>query len=390
MNEVTGRLLVVDDNEMNRDMLSRRLGRRGHNVTTADGGQPALDLLEKEQFDLVLLDIMMPGIDGLEVLTRLRRTTSAVDLPVIMATAKDDSSDVVGALQAGANDYVTKPLDFPVVLARVQTQLSLKKTNEALAEAHGRMKRDLNAAARFQHSLLPERVPLSEKVEFAWRYKPCDELAGDAVNVFDLGDGAFLFYVLDVSGHGVPAALLSVTATHSLSTATGPASPLRNPATRELFTPAEAAAILNSLYPMESNDGHYFTLALGILDADARRLRMVTAGHPGPIVLRPGDEPRVIDVPNLPVGCMADVVYEDFEVELRPGDRLYLYSDGLLEAANSNEELFGPERLNAAVAAQRGSPLDGGLDAIIGEVVRFQEVEVFDDDVSILAVEIKG
>jgi sigma-B regulation protein RsbU (phosphoserine phosphatase) len=375
---------------MNRDMLSRRLGRRGHDVITADGGQSALDLLESEQFDLVILDIMMPGIDGLEVLTRLRRTKSAVDLPVIMATAKDDSKDVVSALKAGANDYVTKPLDVPVVLARVQTQLSLKKTNEALAEAHGRMKRDLEAAARFQQSLLPSNIPRSEKVEFAWRYKPCDELAGDAVNVFDVGDGSFLFYVLDVSGHGVPAALLSVTATHSLSTVTGPASPLRKPVTRELVTPAEAAGVLNGLYPMEANDGHYFTLALGILDADARRLRMVTAGHPGPIILRPGDEPRVIETPNLPVGCWEDVVYEDFELELHPGDRLYLFSDGLLEAENSNEELFGEERLQAAVAAQRDLPLDGGLDAIIGEAVRFQGVEVFADDVSIFAVEIKG
>ncbi len=120
-------LLVVDDNPENRDMLSRRLARRGYTVAVAEDGQQALTMIEAQHFDLVLLDIMMPGISGLEVLKILRQRYSVADLPVIMATAKDQSSEIVEALQVGANDYVTKPLDFPVVLARVQTQLSLKR-----------------------------------------------------------------------------------------------------------------------------------------------------------------------------------------------------------------------------------------------------------------------
>jgi DNA-binding response OmpR family regulator len=119
-------LLVVDDNEMNRDMLSRRLQRRGFGVHVAEDGEKALAIVDSEPVDLVLLDIMMPGIDGIEVLKRLRAKHSQIQLPVIMATAKQDSEDVVKALELGANDYVTKPLDFPVVLARVQAQLRTK------------------------------------------------------------------------------------------------------------------------------------------------------------------------------------------------------------------------------------------------------------------------
>jgi DNA-binding response OmpR family regulator len=118
-----GKLLVVDDNEMNRDMLSRRLSRRGHTVVMAENGQKALELIEQQSFDVILLDIMMPGISGIEVLEIIRQSYSASDLPVIMATAKADSEDVVAALKLGANDYVIKPLDFPIVLARVQAQL---------------------------------------------------------------------------------------------------------------------------------------------------------------------------------------------------------------------------------------------------------------------------
>jgi adenylate cyclase len=132
MNAAQGALLVVDDNEMNRDMLSRRLERQGYAVAVAADGGQALEMIEARPFDVVLLDIMMPGISGLEVLKTLRQRYSVADLPVIMATAKDESRDIVAALNLGANDYVTKPLDFPVVLARVQTQLSLKRAREEI------------------------------------------------------------------------------------------------------------------------------------------------------------------------------------------------------------------------------------------------------------------
>ncbi len=127
-----GTLLVVDDDAMNRDMLSRRLARHGYTVAVAEDGEQALKMIEGHKFDLVLLDVMMPGVSGLQALEILRRRYSMADLPVIMATAKDESSDIVEALKLGANDYVTKPLDFPVVLARVETQLALKRAMEEI------------------------------------------------------------------------------------------------------------------------------------------------------------------------------------------------------------------------------------------------------------------
>jgi adenylate cyclase len=135
------RLLVVDDNEMNRDMLSRRLIKQGYAVATAEDGYRALEMIAAEPFDLVLLDIMMPGISGLEVLQKLREQHSVADLPIIMATAKDQSEDTVQALGLGANDYVTKPIDFPVVIARVKTQLSLKHAMEEVRRLVGELDR---------------------------------------------------------------------------------------------------------------------------------------------------------------------------------------------------------------------------------------------------------
>jgi adenylate cyclase len=125
-------VLVVDDNEMNRDMLSRRLESRGYLVTVAEDGHRALVLVDEHRFDTVILDVMMPGISGLEVLRKIRETRSMSDLPVIMATARDQSEDIVEALRLGANDYVTKPLDFQVVLARLSTQLALKRQKDEI------------------------------------------------------------------------------------------------------------------------------------------------------------------------------------------------------------------------------------------------------------------
>ncbi len=132
MSAITGTILVVDDTEFNRDMLARRLTKQGMTVLTAETGEEALEILPKHTFDLILLDVMMPGIDGVEVLRRIRETHSPADLPVIMVTAKDASEDMVEAFKAGANDYVTKPIDFQVALARTRTQLALKQANTQL------------------------------------------------------------------------------------------------------------------------------------------------------------------------------------------------------------------------------------------------------------------
>jgi len=130
--EGTDKVLVVDDNELNRDMLSRRLKSRGFAVLTADDGPQCLEMVKAQRFDLILLDIMMPGMSGIDVLKVIRQRYSVAELPIIMATAKDQGTDVVEALTLGANDYVTKPLDFPVVLARVENQLSLKRAMEEI------------------------------------------------------------------------------------------------------------------------------------------------------------------------------------------------------------------------------------------------------------------
>ncbi|HLY27092.1 MAG TPA: hybrid sensor histidine kinase/response regulator [Aggregatilineales bacterium] len=157
-----GSLLVVDDNEMNRDMLSRRLKREGYTVTIAEDGHQAMDLIKTHKFDLILLDIMMPGISGFEMLPIIRQTYSIADLPIIMATAKDQSEDIVEGLKLGANDYVTKPIDFPVLLARIQIHLQLRALaqlkDEFLRIASHDLKNPLSTILMSAH-IVHDKVP---------------------------------------------------------------------------------------------------------------------------------------------------------------------------------------------------------------------------------------
>jgi sigma-B regulation protein RsbU (phosphoserine phosphatase) len=377
---------------MNRDMLSRRLGRNGYAVTLAADGAEAVALVESGSFDLVVLDVMMPGVDGLEALERIRRIRSAAELPIIMATARDGSEDVVQALQLGANDYVTKPLDFPVVLARVRTQVSLRRARRDLERAHARMKQELEAAARVQQALIPVTRPAVPGARFAWCYLPCDELAGDILDVFRLDDRRAGLYLLDVSGHGVPAALLSVTLSRTLSP-TAEGSLLFAPNGHDkpgtlLRTPAEVAGRLNARFPMDPRTRQYFTFLYGILDLEAGRFRYASAGHPGPIRISRDGAADHHAGEGLPIGWFGDAVYEEREVPITSGDRIYLYSDGIPEAAGPDGDLFGESRLADALGAARRLPLESSVTHLLDAVRSWTGDRGPGDDVSIVALEV--
>jgi serine phosphatase RsbU (regulator of sigma subunit) len=266
----------------------------------------------------------------------------------------------------------------------------IERQNQDLSRANHRMKRDLDAAARVQQTLLPESFPEIQGLGFAWSYRPCDELAGDSLDIVRINDNLIALYLLDVSGHGVPAALLSVTVTRSLHPRTGGAASLvagpgANP---DAVDPAQVVSRLNTLYPMASNGDHYFTMIYGLLDIRTRRLRFTVAGHPAPIMVRRESRPERLDISGFPVGMIPNAEYEETVIDLQPGDRLYLHSDGLTEEVNAQNEEFGDERLLTVLADSRALGLNSTLESLVQEVVAWRGEEHLKDDVSILAVSV--
>ena len=386
------RVLVVDDNEMNRDMLARRLARIGYSTDTADGGNSGLDKILSGEFDLVMLDIMMPDIDGIEVLKRVREFYSKTELPIIMATAKDEGSDLAEALALGANDYVTKPLDFKVVRARVENVLGYTQATAKLTRANERMCRDLEAAARVQQSLLPDAQVEIDGAEFLWYYRPCDELAGDGLNLFRCDDEHVALYVMDVSGHGVAASLLSVSVTHHLSQLIDSldAAAQCDLSGDNIVSPAWLASRLNAQFPMQSTGRHYFTLVYGVLNVKTRQFCFVSAGSPGPMVVHADGTSDVHDVPAVPIGMFPDSEYEDTVIQLQEGDRLYLHSDGLYEERNpESREEFGRERMQKQLCAAASSPFVISLDGLLQSVTEWHGDEALSDDVAVMGFALK-
>ena len=267
----------------------------------------------------------------------------------------------------------------------------IDRQNQDLSVANHRMKRSLDAAARIQQTLLPEHLPEIQGFNFAWSYRPCDELAGDALNIVRINDDLLALYLLDVSGHGVPAALLSVTVTKNLNSCAGDvasivAGPGSNP---DAVNPAEVASRLNVLYPMESNGDHYFTMIYGLLNVRTRRLRFTVAGHPAPILVRKGSRPQCLDFSGCPIGMIDGATYDDSEIDLQPGDRLYFHSDGLTEEINPKNEEFGNERLLTAIADGQALGLQDSVESLVQKVVAWRGEEHLQDDVSILAVSVE-
>jgi len=390
-------ILAVDDTPANLQVLAGMLKDRGYKVRPIPGGNLALLAARREPPDLILLDINMPEMNGYEVCEHLKADENLKGIPVIFISALTEQLDKVKAFATGGVDYLTKPFQMEELHARVETHLRLRRlqielaeTNARLAKANARMSRDLKAAAKIQETFLPRELPSISGLDFTWLYQPCDELAGDGLNVVALGEGKVGLYLLDVSGHGVASALLSVTMSRLLSPLSDPSSILIHSGgdgVRTITPPAKVADHLNRLFPFDPATEQFATLVYGVLDSATREFRYVSAGHPGPIHLRSGADPVILASQGSPIG-LADDPYDERSVHLGAGDRLYLYSDGLPEAMNPANKPFGDARVLEVIGRGRAEPLGASVARLHEEIKRWHGSAPPHDDISILAVEV--
>jgi sigma-B regulation protein RsbU (phosphoserine phosphatase) len=279
------------------------------------------------------------------------------------------------------------------VTARKNAEEALRRAKNELEAANRRIKRDLEMAAGIQRGFLPPEDPGIRGAKIAWHLLPCDELAGDTLGVVPLDDRYLEFYVIDVSGHGLPAALLSVTLNHWLSPTAdrlGLFAGARGSALRNgVPSPAEVADKLNKQFPFDSKTGQYFTLIYGLLDTKTREFRFVTAGHPLPIHVPRDGEPVVQPSDGFPIGIVPTPRYQEKIVKLKAGDRIYLYSDGLIDAVNTGQEPLGLDRLRRALSSTRGGSIQDSVSGLIRQVKNWSEGTRIEDDVSVLAFEVE-
>lgn len=279
------------------------------------------------------------------------------------------------------------------VTGRRKAEDALRGANARLKRANSIIKKDLEAAAKIQASFLPSKAPELNGVTAVWELLPCDELAGDTLNAFRLNDRYSAFYVLDVSGHGVQAALLSATLNHLLAPKAGEArggdSAPSESETTGSFSPVEVLTKLNRQFPFDPEIGQYFTLVYGVLDDRTNIFRFVAAGHPSPIYIAAEGRRQILASSNFPMGIVPEPSFREISIEMQPGDRMYLYSDGLVDVANTRGERFDTDRLAEELVTLKAEPLEKSLPSLIDRLREWSGKNSFQDDVSVLGFEIK-
>jgi phosphoserine phosphatase RsbU/P len=381
------RLLVVDDNPENRDLLTRRLRRLGYSemVQAADGVE-ALDALGAAEFDVVLLDVMMPRMNGVDVLTRMRADGRLERTAVIMISAATELETVVQCIELGAEDYLPKPFN-PVLLQarlgsvvdrmilRAESRAHLERLEHELAEARRQQLQMVTREFQFPTDSMPVSVHAT--------MHPAREVGGDLYDAFEAAPGVLCIALGDVSGKGVPAALFMARTRSLLRAAT-----LQHVAiTGAVPDPSAIAAVINEELCKNNPGTMFVTLFYGLLDLRTGRLRFINAGHVHPYVLGHDGAVTIVEqTSGPPMGVIDFATHAEFEIDLKPGDGLILLSDGFPEMEDSSGAYYSLERLEEGFRELATAAADVLLGTLVERVMGFAQGVAQADDVTALVL----
>jgi serine phosphatase RsbU (regulator of sigma subunit) len=384
MNEVDQKktVLVVDDAPSNIQIVSSIL-KDTYKVRVATNGAKALELMKvAPRPDLILLDVVMPGMDGYEVCSRLKMDPEMRDVPVIFLTGQTEIEDETRGFDVGAVDYIHKPFSAPVVKARVHTHLVLRGMRQQLAMQLLAIQKELETARQIQLSILPDEMPRIEGLDIAARYIPMSAVAGDFYDFIVVDEKHLGILVADVSGHGAPAALI--------------ASMLKIALAAQVAHAADPAQVLSGLNQALCGkfQHHYVTAAYTYVDMSKRTLTYAGAGHP-PLLLWGRSSAGVRDVleNGFFLGTFKMAAYSSIECPLAPGDWGLLYTDGIPETTNPSDVEFGIERFRQFLIEEQHAKADQLADRLLQELSQWsarRPGEDLSDDITMVAIQVIG
>ncbi len=386
------RVLIVDDSDTVRALAKAYVREGGYTVLEACNGKAGLEICQNNPVDLILLDIVMPEMDGFSLCARLQGDIRFQGIPIIMLSASDDIEFKMRSFELGAVDYITKPVVKGELLARIHTHLtiskltsSLKQANKELLVHQQELLDGLRAAADLQRHLLPRHVPDCKELRFASYFKPCQEVGGDIYNIQRLNSEYLAIYILDVSGHGFSAAMMTALAIQSLSGCALIAKKQGSEGEEESITsPKEVIRELNAEFPI-ARFNCYMTAVYLLFNTQNHSFRYCCAGHPPLVHMTSEGKISLLDVGGPPAGM--DGIWQEGAGQLESGDRLFFYTDGFTEYSNEVGEYYGSQRLLDSMAESCDLPLQAATQNIIGELKHFGNQIAGDDDMALLVVE---
>ncbi|MBD2103037.1 SpoIIE family protein phosphatase [Leptolyngbya sp. FACHB-261] len=376
------KILVIDDDPILCEILNNVLAQQGYLVSVAGDGEQGLAQAQAQPPELIICDWMMPGMDGLELCRRVKADASLGMPFFILLTARSGKGDLIRGLDMGADEFLAKPVDPEELQARVRAGLRLHYLSQELQTQKQHLETELARAAEYVHSLLPAPLQSSTdsglSLQIRWRFIPSAQLGGDCFNYHWLDPDHLAVYLLDVSGHGVGAALLSVSVINLLRSRSLPV---------DFYKPDRVLVALNEAFPMADNDGLWFTLWYGVIDRKLKRLTYASAGHPPAVLLAEGQKPVRLRVPAIPVGLKSKFSYVSATQVLPEVGRLYLFSDGVYELMNSEDQAWGMEAfIQALTISDTQEEPAQVLDRMLQQAYTFQGSSQLEDDLSLVQI----
>lgn len=366
-------ILIVEDNPASLDIIQARLIANNYDVITAADGEKGLEQAREKLPDLILLDIMMPKMDGLEVCRRLKSDLSLPFIPVILVTAKADAKDVVAGLEAGGDEYLAKPVDHRSLVARVRSMLRIKELHDMVLDQSEQMKRQLKTATKVQSLFLPSMPELPDNHNI-WAFsEPASYVGGDLYDVIPVSGDSLLVYVADIAGKGVAAALIMA----ALSTMIRAEAPFYHKIDELL------QVVNKKMYSLCSDEGYFATIILIRYWPESGRLQLLRAGHPNPLWITDGQIAALPQLKGVALGITDDSSYETHNIILSPGDSCLLYSDGVIEAENDAREMYGHNNLQECIRTGSGPPFSK---SVVDSVSNWRGNAGVNDDLTVLEI----
>jgi sigma-B regulation protein RsbU (phosphoserine phosphatase) len=403
-------VLIVEDSKVEQVRLEAILKKYGYRVLTADNGNQALDILRHENIQLVVSDWRMPEMTGIDLCRQLRKDPGFGHPYIILVTGLNAKADLVAGMDAGADDFISKPFNSEELRVRLQAgarivqlrveveqqYVQLAQTLERETETSRMIRKDLEAAARMQRELLPASISPFPRLEVGSLFQPAATVAGDSFNFFRLDDEHLAFYHIDVAGHGIASAMLSFTVSRFLSPELGAITlsrkkPMNPEADRpnlpsHIVSPEKVVNSLNEHFLEKDDCTHYFTMVYGVLNANTGAGHLCQAGHPHPLITDSRGKVRQIGKSGFPVGMLDTARYESIAFQLGQGERLFLYSDGITDCSSEDGTPFTLQRLATQLACGKDNSLPGSIASLGRELKRWHGDAPLEDDISLLAI----
>ena len=373
---VSKNILVIDDSKLNRAIVKNTLLNYNIQVFEAADGLEGLKILQSQRLDLILLDIVMPNLDGFGFLEQCKQYIGDDFIPVILMTGLDDLNSKIKGLTIGADDFLLKPLNQKELIARVQSLLRLKQAHDELYEKNQQIQKELEYAKRLQQFIIPKDFSFISYPSISGRYLPIADIGGDLFDCYKISDSKIGVLIADVTGHGIAAALVMSMAKMTF-----------NIYSYEIFPTQQLMSKINEEMRGLLLDMQYITAFYMLIDIEHHTITFTNAGHTRPLYYRKStDKIIALDTNGLFLGIQDESLYEQKSIHYEPGDRCILYTDGITELKDDHNEEFGEVRL-AKFLKQHNNTSGSFCDNLLQTLEHFAPLKERSDDIAFLFIE---